>query len=111
MERVWRCFEEGEFDARNAKGEGLQGGPPTGKSPSAGASLLLDARELRRSFGGGIGLGDDMASNKSCHVPAAGYTISRWRRYSSGSAVEEEVGGGRPGSRGGAAERQKTNII
>jgi hypothetical protein len=64
--RLCRCFDEGEFETRNAKGEGLSGGPPTGilsslsSGPAAQLALLEDEREDRRSFGGGMGLGDDM---------------------------------------------------
>lgn len=66
MIRLCRRFEEGEFDTRTARGEGLLGGPPTVilSSCSSGqpAQLgLLEEREERRSLGGGMGLGDDMA--------------------------------------------------
>jgi hypothetical protein len=58
--------EEGEFDTRTARGEGLLGGPPTGILSSCSSAhppqlALLEEREDRRSFGGGMGLGDDMA--------------------------------------------------
>ena len=64
-----RRFDDGELDARSAKGEGLLGGPPTTRnsdgSDSASASLgrppWAEARELRLSLGGGMGDGDDMA--------------------------------------------------
>lgn len=61
--RLWRRLADGEFDARRASGEGLPGGPPTSilSSCSGTRPTLLDDRELRRSFGGGIGLGDDMS--------------------------------------------------
>lgn len=61
--RLWRRFDEGELDARRAKGEGLPGGPPTVilSSLSGNKPSWLDALEFRRSFGGGMGLGDDMA--------------------------------------------------
>ena len=72
--RLFRRFEDGELDALRAKGEGLLGGPPTtSKSEGAGAlkllllvlpdvggagkPALLEARELRLSFGGGMGDG------------------------------------------------------
>ena len=51
-----RFFEFNEFDARIWSGEGLLGGPPTKRRPS-----VDEARELRRSLGGGMGSGDDMA--------------------------------------------------
>ena len=53
---VRRFFEFNEFDARIWSGEGLLGGPPTKRRPS-----VDEARELRRSLGGGMGSGDDMA--------------------------------------------------
>lgn len=58
-----RRFDEGELDARSAKGEGLLGGPPTTRNSdgSDSASASFDARELRRSLDGGMGDGDDMA--------------------------------------------------
>ena len=69
--RLRRRFEEGEFETRRAKGEGLFGGPPTMRnSPGSAATssgvcsgrlALLLARELRLSLGGGIGDGADMA--------------------------------------------------
>lgn len=72
--RLFRRFEDGELDALRAKGEGLLGGPPTtSKSEGSGAlkllllefpivggagkPALLEARELRLSFGGGMGDG------------------------------------------------------
>jgi hypothetical protein len=72
--RLRRRFEEGELETRRAKGEGLLGGPPTIRSsPGAAATssgvwsgrlALLDdaaeAREFRRSLGGGMGDGADM---------------------------------------------------
>lgn len=68
--RLLRRFEEGEFDARSANGEGLLGGPPTIRSSAGfaatssadttGILALLDAREFRRSLAGGMGEGDDM---------------------------------------------------
>jgi hypothetical protein len=69
--RLRRRFEDGEFDTRRAKGEGLLGGPPTIRnSPGSAATssgvcsgrlALLEAREFRLSFGGGMGDGADMA--------------------------------------------------
>jgi hypothetical protein len=58
-----RRFDEGEWDARSANGEGLLGGPPTTRNSdgSDSASASFDARELRRPLGGGMGDGDDMA--------------------------------------------------
>jgi hypothetical protein len=70
--RLFRRFEDGELDALRASGDGLPGGPPTTKPAGAGATFrfrllmascrpaVLEARELRRSFGGGMGEGDDM---------------------------------------------------
>lgn len=70
--RLRRRFEEGEFETRRAKGEGLLGGPPTIRSSPGSAAtssgvcrgrlvlLELDARELRLSLGGGMGDGADM---------------------------------------------------
>jgi hypothetical protein len=71
--RLRRRFEEGELEARRAKGEGLLGGPPTMRSSPGSAATssgvcsgrlaLLDdaeARELRRSLGGGMGDGADI---------------------------------------------------
>ena len=82
-----RRFDEGELDARSAKGEGLLGGPPTTRNSdgSDSASASFDARELRRSLGGGMGDGDDMDGKQSM------------RRSSAGAEVEAEMGGGRGG--------------
>jgi hypothetical protein len=65
-----RRLDEGELETRRAKGEGLPGGPPTIRSSPGSATTsssvwmgmlaLLEARELRLSFGGGMGDGDDM---------------------------------------------------
>lgn len=65
-----RRLEDGEFETRSAKGEGLPGGPPTMRSSPGSAATssgvwtgmlaLLEARELRLSLGGGMGDGDDM---------------------------------------------------
>ena len=75
MIRLSRFFEEGEFDTRTARGEGLLGGPPTvilssfSSAQPPQLALLEDReeREDRRSLGGGMGLGDDMV------VEEAGY--------------------------------------
>lgn len=58
-----RFFESNEFDARIWSGEGLLGGPPTGSMASASSTAFDEARELRRSLGGGMGSGDDMADS------------------------------------------------
>lgn len=69
--RLFRRFEDGELDALRANGEGLPGGPPTTKPDGSeatfrvllddsGRPVLLDEAELRLSFGGGMGDGDDM---------------------------------------------------
>ena len=77
-----RLFLRIDERALRAKGDGLPGGPPTTKLPGSTvgsttllllpvpvpepllvvvvASPLLEARELRRSLGGGMGDGDDM---------------------------------------------------
>lgn len=76
-----RRFDEGELDARSARGEGLLGGPPTTRNSdgSDSASASFDARELRRSLGGGMGDGDDIDSKQSM------------RRSSAGAEVEVEM--------------------
>lgn len=76
-----RRFDEGELDARSAKGEGLLGGPPTTRNSdgSDSASASFDARELRRSLGGGMGDGDDIDGKQSM------------RRSSAGAEVEVEM--------------------
>jgi hypothetical protein len=59
--RLLRSFEDGELEALTANGDGSLGGPPTGKLASCRLASLLDAREFRRSLGGGMGEGEDMA--------------------------------------------------
>lgn len=66
--RLLRRFEDGELEARSAKGEGSAlGGPPTtSRSDGCEGTVVpasLEALELRRSLGGGIGSGDDMTDN------------------------------------------------
>lgn len=56
-----RFFEFNEFDARICNGEGLLGGPPTGSKAPTLSVEFEEALELLRSFGGGIGSGEDMA--------------------------------------------------
>jgi hypothetical protein len=53
-------LDEGEFDTRRAKGEGLPGGPPTVILSSCSLAAL-EARDDRRSDAKGMGPGDDMA--------------------------------------------------
>ena len=98
--RLFRRFEDGELDALRAKGEGLLGGPPTtSKSEDAGAlrlllfafpmvggagkPALLEARELRLSFGGGMGDGALMSGveceNAGKEVEEGG-EAERWSR-------------------------------
>lgn len=70
--RLFRRLEDGELEALRANGDGLPGGPPTTKPDGSeatfrllfvsGSPALLDALELRRSLGGGIGEGEDMTS-------------------------------------------------
>jgi hypothetical protein len=71
-----RRFEEGELEALSANGDGLPGGPPTTKPEGSTAPsgpvivsgvrpVLLDDCELRRSFGGGMGEGEDMMAERS----------------------------------------------
>lgn len=90
--RLFRRFDEGELEALRASGEGLLGGPPTTSnsvgSPAtfrfgAARPALLEARELRRSFGGGMGSGDDMASDAENSalslLCATGWRVCEWR--------------------------------
>lgn len=58
--RLCRRLDEGEFDTRRAKGEGLPGGPPTVILSSCSLAAL-DERDDRRSAGNGIGPGEGMA--------------------------------------------------
>jgi hypothetical protein len=64
-----RFFEFNELDALICSGEGLLGGPPTRMVTTPPgrrwrlSSLLLEAREPRRSFGGGMGSGEDIADS------------------------------------------------
>jgi len=113
--RLFRRFEEGELDALRANGEGLLGGPPTtSKSDGceatsrleAGGPALIEARELRRSFGGGMGEGDDMTESqrtRACVGQSLRPVVCTGLRY--GVAVELRarcgepwLGGGRKGS-------------
>ena len=58
--RLCRRLDEGEFDTRRAKGEGLPGGPPTVILSSCSLAAL-DDRDDRRSAGNGMGPGEGMA--------------------------------------------------
>jgi hypothetical protein len=98
--RLFRCFEEGELEARSASGEGSLGGPPTTTYVSTfrmGAAwlALLEARELRRSLGGGMGSGDDMADGETRSAISLSYQATVR------GAVEGQLSYGRSGGSSG----------
>ena len=120
--RLFRRFEDGELDALRASGEGLLGGPPTtSKSDGSAATsrpalarpALLEARELRRSFGGGMGSGDDMVRVRKAASQWVGEIAVRLcegcdrgrREGRAGANVEQGSSGGE-----GAAERQAPGL-